>query len=697
MNRNIKKIARAIYHRSLNNSLGKKFINYAFLYRKLSRKYNDNSKAGSYLLKNLNRVYTTDSKLNKGRQIKDLIKNIRIKIPEKGFIYTLDEFKNLNNENLIIDNISIDYTSVVYSNIREYRNYYKSSDVKNMEYIENQLELLDAIELLINREIAELEKSDRTDKAKYIQYLENFKTEKATSFEEGLQRILLINQLLWQTGHALNGLGRLDKILDELYQNNIKNNLITPKEACQLIKEFIKTLHSYYWYKSSALMGDTGQVIILGGKDLDENGEEYYFCNDLTYMFIKSLRELKLPDPKIVLRVSENIPRELLEESVKTISTGIGSPLLSNDDEIINKMIEFGYDKEDAVNYVVSACWEPSALGKGLEQNNINFIVFLKSLNEIFDSYSDEELEDIKDFNTLLELYKSNLEKDAENIIKTVNDIKWSEDPLLSLYIDNCNTKQIDISKGGAKYNNYGITTVSLANTVNSLINIKKLVFENEKYTLVQLNEIRKNNFEDNNIILAELKGLEPHFGQDNSEVIKLSNEITEFLSKIFDKHKTTLGGRFKFGLSAPSYISAGEEITASFDGRLNYEPFSTNISSDSNRDYTSIMRFASQLNYNDNRLNGNVIDLMTSPDIIKDNFEKFTDFIELSIKLKFFQMQMNVIDSETLIDAKANPDLYPNLVVRVWGFSAYFNDLPLNYKDLLIKRALKNEGKLNN
>ena len=107
-------------------------------------------------------------------------------------------------------------------------------------------------------------------------------------------------------------------------------------------------------------------------------------------------------------------------------------------------------------------------------------------------------------------------------------------------------------------------------------------------------------------------------------------------------------------------------------------------------------MRFASKLEYGDSRFNGNVVDFMVSPDFIKKNFDKFTDFIKLSLDMGVFQMQLNVVDSKTLIDAQENPDKYPNLIVRVWGFSTYFNDLPKDYQDVLIKRALEHEGKSN-
>jgi formate C-acetyltransferase len=262
------------------------------------------------------------------------------------------------------------------------------------------------------------------------------------------------------------------------------------------------------------------------------------------------------------------------------------------------------------------------------------------------------------------------------------------------MFIDDCNEKGIDISQGGAKYNHYGITTVSLANTVNSLYNIKELVFEKKKYTLSELNALRKDNFKDSSII-EELKNNPIHFGKEDEDILWLSNEIINCLDDCFKDYRNKFGGRIKFGLSAPSYISAGQEISASFDGRRNGEPFSTHISSDSNEDYTELMQFASKLDYDGCKFNGNVVDFMASPNFITDNFEKFTDFLEISTRIGYFQMQMNVVDSKTLIEAKENPELHPNLIVRVWGFSAYFNDLPLEYKDVLIDRALRNEGKL--
>ena len=175
--------------------------------------------------------------------------------------------------------------------------------------------------------------------------------------------------------------------------------------------------------------------------------------------------------------------------------------------------------------------------------------------------------------------------------------------------------------------------------------------------------------------------------------VVSLANKIICYTSKILENKRNSLNGKFKFGVSSPNYISDSKNFPASFDGRKIGEPFSVHISTDKSNGYTELVNFASRIDYNFNRFNGNVVDFFVTPNFIKDNFDKFIDFLIASIKVGFFEMQMNVVSSKKLIEARKNPDKFPNLVVRVWGFSAYFKDLPDEYKDYLIERALKNEG----
>ena len=677
---------------------------YSSTMTKLNRKFKSREKATSYLASNMHNFYISSSKFNKGLQIKNLLRKVEIDISGDGFIFFLDELKNLNFDGKVLEGITIDYSKILNNSIYDFNEIYFhpkagrgfARDLSS-DFNKNQLDMLDGIELLIYEISKKLRNSNHEHRAKLSRYFEDMIDKPARHFEEALQRILFYNQLLWQTGHSLNGLGRLDKILEDYYFDDLNNGFITQEEVYELIKSFLKTLHSYNWYKSDKFLGDTGQVIVLGGKYYDEYGE-YYFYNDLTYMFINAIKELQITDPKIVLRVSNETPRDLINLSLETINTGIGSPLFSNDEIIIDRMIEFGYGKMDAINYVISDCWQPSAVANGFEQNDMGFISFLKPLNDFFDGETEDFLSNLNSFDELMNSYKYHLKKEAESLIQTLDDIEWNEDPLLSLFIDDCNENGLDISQGGAKYNHYGITTVGLANAVNSLYNIKNLVFEEKLYSLNELNDMRKKNFkkDKHQDAFNLLKSLQPRFGTDDVEIVSISNEIIQFLEDCFKDYSNRFGGKIKFGLSSSEYVNAGSDVSTSFDGRLEGKPLSTNISLDSDKDFTEIVFFASKLDCGGCKINANVVDLMFPQDFIKSHLDEFADFIYSAIKLGFFQMQMNVVSSKTLIEAKEDPESHPNLIVRVCGFSAYFNDLSEDYQNVLIQRALKNEGKIN-
>lgn len=646
------------------------------IYKKIENKDNNS------LIKCLLNTKIIKLNENKGKQIKELFNKVDIGNPDKSvFYHYIDVYKELYNENNIIANFEIDYSKVLEYSLQDYKNMLNK---QNEEYYSNELQTIEGIEILIDRTVKKLKtlNADNT----IIESLENIKSKKASGFKDSLQRILFFNQLLWQTGHFLNGLGRLDMVLQSYYQNDIDNNIITKEETRNLIKEFLLQLHKFYKFKSNSLTGDTGQIIILGGL----NREGKYIYNDLTYIFIDVIEELKLPDPKILLRVSKNIPRDLMEKSLKCIQTGIGCPLFANDDVIIPKLVEFGIKKDDAYNYGTSACWEPYIIGKSMAQNNIENIIYIKPLDTLLEK---EDLNEIKTLEELLKKYKTYLKSYLEEIKDRLDNIKWEKDPLLSLFIDSCIFKCKDIADGGADYNNYGLLTVSLANTINSILNIDRVVFRENKMTFQEFNDIRNNNFNGNEVLVEELKNSKEKYGTDSEKVINLTNEIYEFTGDVLKDYTNKFGGKVKIGLSSPSYIDCAKDSNASLDGRKKNEPFAVHISSDASNAYTELIQFASKLDYGGNKFNGNVVDFIVSPNFINDNFEKFVDFLLLSIKVGFFEMQMNVVSSNTLIEARKNPEKFPNLIVRVWGFSAYFNDLPDDYKDYIIERTIKSEG----
>lgn len=519
------------------------------------------------------------------------------------------------------------------------------------------------------------------------QYFKNMRDGQATGFEEAIQRILFVNQMFWQMGHRLIGLGHLDKILWNTYQSDIRTGKLSRETALEILCDFLQELHKYYWLKSNVLMGDTGQIIILGGKN--KNGG--YECNELTYLFIEALIQLNLPDPKILLRVSVNMPGDLMALALRCMQTGVGSPILSNDDVIIPKLQDFGIKEEDAYEYGTSACWEPLIPGKSISLNNIDFLSYPKVIQKVWNN-TDSVM--IKDFEQWMRLFYIELDNELKAIADRISEHRLQYNPLLSIFTHDCRENKRDVSCMGARYNNYGITTVGLANTVNALLNLKKLVFEEKRYTLREATDALAHNFEGYEDLQKELKNTGAKYGSDCEEVIALTNEILYASTKAVEDYRNYMGGRLKLGVSAPSYVDAAKDFPATFDGRKQGEPFAVHISSDTSNAYTEILNFAAAIDYGENRFNGNVVDIMVAPHFIENNFDKMVDLLLSGIGVGFFQLQMNVIGSDTLIDAKKNPMKYQNLVVRVWGFSAYFHELPEEYQDVLIARALANEGK---
>lgn len=620
-----------------------------------------------------------------------LCRNMDITPDGNRFVYFFDfDFRFSTS----IENIAPDYSKIINQGINTL--YYEESDCTN-DFCRRYNSVVSDLMLLADRIIESLKKQITDTKTavsknaktveKQIQWFENMKTNKAESFEEALQRILYLNQLIWQTGSRLVGLGRLDMLLYPYYETDMAQGTLTKEQTKQLIKEFLQTLHGHYWFKSTKHLGDTGQVIILGGSDTEGS----YTENELTYLFLESVKECQLSDPKIVLRVNARMPRKLMEEAVRCMQTGIGSPLLSNDDVIIPKLTAFGIEKEDAYAYTTSACWEPLIGGKSSSMNNQYLLIYIGALNTLL---REEPLKHLDSFEALKEQFRIYLRREVIKCEKGIYAQVLRRNTLYSVFITGCKENKKDIVDGGAVYHNVGMTTAGLGNVVNALLNIKKHVYEDHTYSLVDVKKMCLFGYEEypgaENLLLTENR----KFGQDDEAVIALSNEIQKYVSSLTENFRTPIGGKLKFGISSPSYLTAGSIVGASFDGRRAGEPLIVHISNESAASYTELINFAAALDYGDNRFNGNVLDFMVSPSFLENHFDKFVTLLMRGNEVGYFQMQTNVISSDMLQEAKRSPEKFPNLIVRVWGFSAYFVELPENYQDLLIQRALRNEGK---
>lgn len=610
------------------------------------------------------------------RQAGLIFPNIEISIDD-FYIYPYDNLKLRRLPVGIVNLASItpDYGKILHSDINNI-----SSLLSNKEtsFSNRERLLITYIETLAERIRSKLEncKGDDNRKAQLYEYFDNLLIASPDCLDKAIQKLLFYNALLWQMWHWHNGLGRLDLVLYEYYAKDIQEGKIDRNAAKELIFQLCKTLGKDTISKSLSLWGDTGQYILLGGVDSEGNTVQ----NDLTEIFLEVFAENNIPDPKLILRVNNDTSDKIWGKAIKTILTGCGSPLLMNEKVIMDGMVDFGYSSEDVWNVGTSACWEPLIIGKSFDQNNaLSNVPVLLSLNNFVGT-----LKDYNTFNDFLEGYKLVLK---EQLLSYIHDIKFDASPLFSLFFDDCIKREKDFSFGGAIYSYHGVQVVSFPNLINALLNIKEIVFRHHYYTLKELKKALEDNFEGHGDLKELLVSNNHKFGSTDAEVVKLVSEMMTYISDVVSTIRVN-GERIKVGFSSSAYIEQARSIGASLDGRLAGEPFAVHISPVSQSvDIQEIIDFAGMLDYNGNRLNGNVVDFILPTSYMK-NPVKLADILKSAIKRGVFELQLNIFDANTLRDAKAHPEKYPNLIVRVWGFSAYFKDLPEEYKDNLIRRA---------
>ena len=322
----------------------------------------------------------------------------------------------------------------------------------------------------------------------------------------------------------------------------------------------------------------------------------------------------------------------------------------------------------------------PLIIGKSFDQNNpLPSIPVLKSMNEL--------LYEKSSFSNFEEFIHALIAKIEQQVFTVVHDIRFDVSPLYSLFFDDCLERCSDFSKGGAKYSYHGIQILSFPNLINALLNLKKFVFETHFYTLEECASALESNFQGYEEMLNVFHNNPLRFGSSNNEVVRLTNMLMHEISKITSK-LTINGDKVKVGFSSAAYIQQCKSVGASLDGRKAGDPFAVHISPVSHAiDIQEVIDFAGNLDYGENRLNGNVVDFILPLSYIKTP-DKLITILKSIIDKGVFELQLNVLNAAILKDAKAHPEKYPELIVRVWGFSAYFKDLPASYQDNLIKRA---------
>ncbi len=505
----------------------------------------------------------------------------------------------------------------------------------------------------------------------------------AKDLYEALVFMKIIVFTLRNCGHTHITFGRFDKYLYPYYKTS-KNNGATDKELLELIEEFFISINFDTDLYCGIQQGDNGQSMVLGG--YDEDGKDMY--NELSDLCMDASLELSLIDPKINLRVSKNTPDERLVKATHLTKAGLGFPQYCNDDVVVPGLIKLGYDKKDAFDYTVAACWEYIAPNNGADIPNISTLDFPAVVNFAVM----QKLYDCAEFSDLMKMVKVRIARECDIIVDEKLDYNERHSPYMSLFLDGCAESLTDCFHGGTKYYNYGCHGAGISNAADALAAIKKTVYEDKSISKDELIEALKNNFSGMSEIRNTLLSC-PKMGNNDDYVDDIAKELMDAFTENLNGKPNGHGGIWRAGTgSAMEYVRLGERCPATADGREAYTPYPSSFSPSLVARTNGLLSCMLSFTKYDmtNIINGGPVSVEIHDSVLKNDIgiEKTAMLVKEFIHLGGHQLQLNSVNRDRLLDAQKHPENYPNLIVRVWGWSGYFNELDVKYQNHIISRC---------
>ncbi|MBE6981561.1 MAG: pyruvate formate-lyase [Ruminococcaceae bacterium] len=509
----------------------------------------------------------------------------------------------------------------------------------------------------------------------------------ATSFYEACLTIIICIYLLRTSRGTHLGLGRFDQYMYPYYLAD-KARGVTEEELFETLEAFFISLNFDSDLYTGVQQGDNGQSMVLGGFDMDGNS----VYNELSDLCMDASLELNLIDPKINLRVGKKTPIEMYVKATYLTKKGLGFPQYCNDDVVVPGLIKLGYDPEDAQNYVVAACWEYIIPGRGADVVNRGPMNFPLVINRVIK----EKLNSCSNFEELMTWVEQGIKQECDRIIESYRDRKRMDIPLLSALMDGCTKRLRPMREGGVKYINFGCHGTGIANATDALAAVKLCVFDQKRICPQQLLEALEADFEGFQEIRNLLRSC-PKMGNNDPMADEIACRIMDCFSKNMNNRPNGQYGHWRAGTgSAMEYLWSAAKCGATADGRKAGTPYSSSFSPSMDVKPTGLLSVIQSFTKYDMTeiINGGPLTLEIHDSVLRNDIgvEKTAMLVKLFIDRGGHQLQLNSINRERLIDAQENPEKYPNLIVRVWGWSGYFNELDKAYQDHIINRLAYQE-----
>ncbi|SDG30334.1 formate C-acetyltransferase [Prevotella communis] len=503
--------------------------------------------------------------------------------------------------------------------------------------------------------------------------------------------------------------GHIDQHLWPFYQKGIEDGTLTRDKAKELLScLWIKFNNQPAPPKVGVTALESGTYndftnINIGG--VDRNGENA--TNDLSYMILEIQEELHELQPGLSIHIAQNTPDEFLLEGIKVIRQGHGYPSIFNPDTYVQEMVRAGKTIEDAREGGCSGCIEVGAFGKEayLLTGYLNTPKILEiTLNNGIDPQTGKKLGletgDPRSFKTFEELYEAwhkqmvyfvNLKLSVNNYIERMFSL-YAPATFLSLYIDDCIEKGKDYYSGGARYNTTYIQCTGLGTITDCFTTLKKHVFEDKRYTMKEMLDACASNWENGEKMRQYIRNHTPFFGNDDAYADTIAVRVYDDLVKAIEGRPNTRGGKTQLNmLSTTCHNYFGSVCGATPNGRFAHFAISDGTSpahgSDSHGP-TAVIKSLGKLDQT--KSGGTLLNVRFVPQLLKrdEDQRKLASLIRTYFKFGGHHIQFNIVDTATLHDAQKHPEEYRDLLVRVAGYSDYFNDMTEQLQNEIIART---------
>lgn len=534
---------------------------------------------------------------------------------------------------------------------------------------------------------------------------------KPRTFWEAIQAVWTVESLLVveenQTGMSI---GRVDQYMYPFYQADKETGRMTDYEAFELAGCMLIKMSEMMW-----ITGEGGSKFFAGYQPfinmcvggVTRDGRDA--TNDLTYLLMDAVRHVKIYQPSLATRIHSQSPQKYLKKIVDVIRSGMGFPAIHFDDSHIKMMLAKGVSIEDARDYCLMGCVEPQKSGRLYQWTSTAYTQWPICIELVLNNgvplwYGKQVCPDSGDLNKY-ETYEG-FEKAVKEQMKYITKLssvatvitqrvhkELAPKPLMSLMYEGCMENGKDVSAGGAMYNfGPGVVWSGLATYTDSMAAIKKLVFDDKKYTLKQLNEALKADFVGYEQMRKDCLDA-PKYGNDDDYADLIAADLINFTEMEHRQYKTLYSVLSHGTLSISNNTPLGQMTGASANGRHAWAPLSDGISPSHGADVkgpTAIIKSVSKMAA-DNMNIGMVhnFKLMSGLLDTPEGEEGIITLIRTANALGNGEMQFNYLDNNTLLEAQKHPEKYRDLIVRVAGYSAYFIELCKDVQDEIISRTV--------